>query len=97
MGDQQISKDAQIKRLARELVRGSIIEDAASRFVEMVLKEAHDSRIKPLQDRIEELEAKLAKAVEALVQISRIELTFPEELRPTARAAIAEINGGGDE
>ena len=43
--------------------------------------------------RADEAEAKLAKAVEALVQISQIELTFPEELRPTARAALAEIKG----
>lgn len=57
MSDAQLSKDAQIKKHARELVRGSIIEDAASRFVEMVLKEVHGSRIKPLHDRIDALEA----------------------------------------
>lgn len=66
MSETPLSKDAQIAKLARELVRGSIIEDAASRFVEMVLREAHASRIEPLNDRIAALEAKLAKAVEAL-------------------------------
>lgn len=49
--------DREAMAMARDLVRGSIIEDAASRFISQVLKEAHDSRIKPLRDRIEALEA----------------------------------------
>ena len=53
--------DSEAREMARGLVRGSIIEDAASQFIAQVLKEAHDSRIKPLRDRIEELEAALAQ------------------------------------
>ena len=53
--------DSEAREMARGLVRGSIIEDAASQFIAQVLKEAHDSRIKPLRDRIEELEAKLSQ------------------------------------
>ena len=96
MSKAPISKDAQIKKLARELVRDSIIEDAASRFVEMVLKEVHDSRVKPLHDRIEELEAKLAKAVEAL----RVAVSYAgpgDDWASQARTTLAELTGGKDE
>lgn len=70
--------DREAINLARDLVRGSIIEDAAARFISQVLKEAHDSRIKPLRNRFEALqaerdalEAKLAKAVERLDKLAR--------------------------
>lgn len=94
MSKATISKDAQIKKLARELVRDSIIEDAASRFVEMVLKEVHDSRIKPLHDRIESLEAKLAKAVEAFEQCEiMLRLRGHDAVAAIARSTIAELEG----
>ena len=91
MSDNQISKNAQIKKLARELVRGSIIEDASSRFVEMILKEAHDSRIKPLHDRIEKLEAKLVKAMQHVSEYSN----DPHLVR-WARRNLAELTGGNE-
>jgi chromosome segregation ATPase len=47
--------DGEAREMARELVRGSIIEDAASQFIAQILKHAHDERIKPLRDRIEAL------------------------------------------
>ena len=58
--------DAEVREMARELVRGSIVEDAVSQFIAQVLKHAHDERIKPLRKQVADLEAKLAKAVEAL-------------------------------
>ena len=56
--------DAEAREMARELVRGSIVEDAVSQFIAQVLKYAHDERIKPLRKQVADLEAKLAKAVE---------------------------------
>ena len=59
-------KHSQMRELARRLVRNSMVEDALAQFVALTLEHVHDDRIKPLKARIEELEAKLAKAVEAL-------------------------------
>ena len=56
--------DGEAREMARELVRGSIIEDAASQFIAQILKHAHDERVKPLRKQVAALEAKLAKAVE---------------------------------
>ena len=53
--------DREAMAMARDLVRGSIIEDAASRFISQILREAHDSRISPLRARIEQLEATLKR------------------------------------
>ena len=61
--------DSEAREMARGLVRGSIIEDAASQFIAQVLKEAHDSRIKPLRDRIKELEAQIAAMEEGLTAV----------------------------
>lgn len=54
--------DGEARELARDLVRGSIIEDAAAQFIAQILKHAHDERIKPLRDRAEQLEALLREA-----------------------------------
>lgn len=51
--------DSEAREMARDLVRGSIIEDAAAQFIAQILKHAHDDRIKPLKARIEALEAAL--------------------------------------
>ena len=61
--------DSEAREMARGLVRGSIIEDAASQFIAPVLKEAHDSRIKPVRDRIKELEAQIAAMEEGLTAV----------------------------
>lgn len=58
--------DSEAREMARDLVRGSIIEDAAAQFIAQVLKEAHDSRIKPLRAERDALSEKLALAVKAL-------------------------------
>ena len=57
--------DGEAREMARELVRGSIIEDAASQFIAQILKHAHDGRVKPLRKQVAALEAKLAKVVAA--------------------------------
>ena len=54
--------DGEAREMARELVRGSIIEDAASQFIAQILKHAHDERVKPLRKQVAALEAKLAQA-----------------------------------
>ena len=56
--------NGEARETARGLVRGSIIEDAASQFIALVLKETHDSRIKPLRAEVEALVAKLAEVTE---------------------------------
>lgn len=54
--------DREAMEMARDLVRGSIIEDATARFISQVLREAHDSKIKPLRE-------KLRIAIEGLEEI----------------------------
>ena len=100
--------DAEAREMARELVRGSIVEDAVSQFIAQVLKHAHDERIKPLRKQVADLEAKLAKAVEALgrvkmsiengggggvVDVVWLDDPCPETLCDFIDATLAEIKG----
>ena len=88
--------DAEAREMARELVRGSIVEDAVSQFIAQVLKHAHDERIKPLRKQVADLEAKLAKAVEVLSFASNVDTADWSEaldVRNQARATLAEIKG----
>ena len=62
--------DAEAREMARELVRGSIVEDAVSQFIAQIIKHTHDERVKPLRRQVANLEAKLAKALEALLWCS---------------------------
>lgn len=52
-------KHAQMREMARDLIRDSVIEDAIAQRIAQIIEFIHEDRIKPL-------EAKLAKAVEAL-------------------------------
>ena len=83
--------DAEAREMARELVRGSIVEDAVSQFIAQVLKHAHDERIKPLRKQVAGLEAKLAKAEAGLREIAGECGCF------IARATLAEIKGESHE
>ena len=86
--------DAEAREMARELVRGSIVEDAVSQFIAQVLKHAHDERIKPLRKQVAELEAKLAQAAEALEQCEiMLRLRGHDEVAAIARTTLAEIKG----
>lgn len=49
--------DGEAREMARDLVRGSIIEDAAAQFIAQILKHAVEDRIKPLQARLTAAEA----------------------------------------
>lgn len=49
--------DGEAREMARDLVRGSIIEDACAQFIAQILKHTHDERVKPLQARAERIEA----------------------------------------
>jgi ferritin-like protein len=92
--------DQEAREMARGLVRGSIIEDAAAQFIAQVLKEAHDSRIKPMRARIEELEAKLSKAMLALEEIAgngNATGRNPQLMADKARTTLAELKGKDDD
>ena len=68
--------DAEAREMARELVRGSIVEDAVSQFIAQIIKHTHDERVKPLRRQVANLEAKLAKAVEALEPFAKAAETW---------------------
>jgi hypothetical protein len=72
--------DSEAREMARGLVRGSIIEDAAAQFVAQVLKEAHDSRIKPMRDRIKELEAKQQETFQMYVDANEARIDAETKL-----------------
>jgi hypothetical protein len=52
-------KHAQMREMARDLIRNSVIEDAIAQRIAQIIEFIHEDRIKPL-------EAKLAKAVKDL-------------------------------
>jgi hypothetical protein len=89
-------KHAQMREMARDLIRDSVIEDAIAQKIAQIIEFIHEDRIKPL-------EAKLAKALEALRRIANSQ---PRPMRSggyeghdvsnmqrTARATLAEIDG----
>lgn len=60
--------NSEARELSRELVRGSIIEDAAAHFIAQILEFTHGERIKPLRDQIKRLEAeRTAHQIEAAI------------------------------
>lgn len=91
--------DGEAREMARELVRGSIIEDAASQFIAQILKHAHEERVKPLRKQVADLETKLAKAVEALEfyspkTIDGVAYFGGDDAGYRAVATLAELTGG---
>ena len=49
-------KHAQMREMARSLIRDSVIEDAIAQRIAQIVEFIHEDRIKPLQERIERLE-----------------------------------------
>jgi hypothetical protein len=45
-----------MREMARDLIRDSVIEDAIAQKIALVIEHIYDTRIKPLQERIESLE-----------------------------------------
>ena len=91
--------DGEAREMARELVRGSIIEDAASQFIAQILKHAHDERVKPLRKQVAALEAKLAQAMEMALEECPFRWGTPnyDNWWRDRRATIAEIKGESHE
>jgi len=58
--------DSEAREMARGLVRGSIIEDAAAQFIAQFLKHAHADRIKLLRAECEAKDDAIAELVEGL-------------------------------
>ena len=78
-------KHAQMREMARGLIRDSVIEDAIAQKIAQIIEFIHEDRIKPL-------EAKLAKAVEGLDRIAG-KAPYADDPYDIARAALAELKG----
>ena len=78
-------KHAQMREMARGLIRDSVIEDAIAQKIAQIIEFIHEDRIKPLQ-------SKLAKAVEALDRIAG-KAPYADDPYDIARAALAELKG----
>ena len=78
-------KHAQMREMARGLIRDSVIEDAIAQKIAQIIEFIHEDRIKPL-------EAKLAKAVEALDRIAG-KAPYADDPYDIPRAALAELKG----
>jgi len=78
-------KHAQMRELARGMIRDSVIEDAIAQRIAQIVEFIHEDRIKPL-------EAKLAKAEKALDQIAG-KAPYADDPYDIARATLAEIEG----
>ena len=76
------NKHAQMREMARDLIRDSVIEDAIAQKIAQIIEFIHEDRITPL-------EAKLAKAVEALNTAANwIDYCAGMMPAPVAKAAI---------
>jgi hypothetical protein len=53
-------KHAQMREMARGLIRDSVIEDAIAQKIAQIIDFIHEDRIKPLQERVEMLERQRA-------------------------------------
>ena len=53
-------KHAQMRELARGMIRDSVIEDAIAQRIAQIVEFIHEDRIKPLQERVEMLERERA-------------------------------------
>lgn len=90
------SKDREIERLTKSLIIEEQLNAAlTARIKELTSPEYLTEKLvqvgvvdKEWRDRAQALEAKLAAARSALTMIAKIELSFPEELRDIARAAL---------
>ena len=78
-------KHAQMREMARDLIRNSVIEDAIAQRIAQIIEFIHE-------DRIEALEAKLAKAVQALDRIAG-KAPYADDPYDIASAALAELEG----
>ena len=58
---------SKMREMARDLVRGSAMEDATAQFLAQTLAFVHDERIKPLQERLDKLEAEKQQRVNRVV------------------------------
>ena len=86
--------EGEAREMARDLVRGSIIEDAAAQFIAQILKHAHDERIKPLQARLTAAEAErdtLRAELDKWMERCGRERAFASSHRIRAEAAEAEV------
>ena len=64
---------SELRNMARDLVRGSMIEDAAAQFVALIIRQVHEERIAPLKEqnaslaaRVVALEGHLSKCLDLL-------------------------------
>lgn len=58
---------SKMREMARGLVRDSVMEDAIAQFLAQTLAFVHDERIKPLQDRLDKLEAEKQQRIDKVV------------------------------
>jgi len=74
-------KHAQMREMARGLIRDSVIEDAIAQRIAQIIEFIHEDRIKPLQERVEVLEEQVG-ALEyerAMDEIAAIEEDAPQK------------------
>lgn len=61
--EQQV-KFSRSRQIAKQLVAGSIIEDAAAQFISLLMEEIHISKIKPLNTELTRLRTIIADLTE---------------------------------
>jgi len=84
-------KHAQMREMARDLIRNSVIEDAIAQRIAQIVEFIHEDRIKPL-------EAKLAKAEDFVRRVIRYAGNNGDDfLADKGREALLELRGENDE
>ena len=74
-------KHAQMREMARDLIRNSVIEDAIAQRIAQIVEFIHEDSIKPLQKRIEALEEQVGtlEYEPAMDEIATIEEDTPKK------------------
>lgn len=94
----------EVRQLARELAKDSIVTDALTQFIGQIVEEIHASKVAPAEARAERAESELAVIREALEEIYNCgqsaepdHWNFRVMARDRARAALANTAHRGQE
>ena len=75
-------KHAQMREMARGLIRNSVIEDAIAQRIAQIVEFIHEDRIKPLQDRAytrADMEAAIKRALEGAASVAQNACVVPPD------------------
>jgi uncharacterized small protein (DUF1192 family) len=83
-------KFRETRDMARDMLRGSIVEDAAAQFLAQIVEHIHETRIAPLKTAIEAKDAEIARLREARGAAAALLAVEFTKIAPKVLNAVAE-------